>query len=247
MKQIFFLFLIMIGSSIFAAQETDFSMNGAVLQEKKDDVEVWKKSDGTLINVYKDRSEAVLPDKSRIIKYSGGRREVTSPSGEKIRIDDAKGEREYEGKSARKTVKFQGVTPFGDKITRIEKIIQKEPLVRMIYLPERSDELLYPEKSDEQFLWEIRDTFDRLYSNVRQKYINAAQGGAPYSGKPYEIQVSYCRYCKTGYCFGKEPSVTIEFIEDGAVKKAFSLGEIDLRDKEKMHLFVKTITGSVPE
>ena len=41
------------------------------------------------------------------------------------------------------------------------------------------------------------------------KYINDSQKKIYYSGKPYDIQVAFCRYCKTGYCFDKQKQVTL--------------------------------------
>jgi hypothetical protein len=230
------------GSAGFAVQETDFSMNGAVLKEKLNGSEVWNKPDGTVITVFTDRSEAVLPDKTKIVKYSGGRRDVTTPDGRTVRIDDSKGIREY---STGKKISLQGSTPFGDTIPRIEKVQSKDPLVRMIYLPGKSDEQLYIESGSEKCIWEIKDFFDELYSRVRQKFINAAGAGNPYSGKAFDIVVSYCRYCKTGYCYGRDAAVVVEIIENGDVKKSFTLKDIVLRDKKRMLEFVSTVSDSV--
>jgi hypothetical protein len=233
-------------STSFAAQVTDFSMSDAVLKEKKGDIGVWQKTDGTVITVYKDRSEAKLPDGSRIVKYPDGRREVFYSDGKIIMIDEAKGTREYKDSSKNVTVKFTGMTPFGDKIPRVEKIIQKEPLVRMIYLPERSDEMLDPGSSNEPMIWEIKLFFDELYDRVRQKYINAANDKKVYTGAPYDIQVSFCRYCSTGYCFEKQGGVTVEFVSDGKIMKSFFLDRMALRDKGKRGAFVLLLTEFAP-
>lgn len=236
--------ILIFGSVLVSAAETDFSMNGAVLKEKRNESEIWVKPDGTVINVYKDRSEAVLPDKTRIVKFPDGKRDVRTSNGQVIKIDEARGIREYTGKKE-KTVNFQGMTPFGEKIVRVEKLLSRDPMVRMIYIPDKSDEQLYIEKGSEKFIWEIRDFFDELYPRLRQKFINAVGAGSPYKGKPFDIVVSYCRYCKTGYCFGKEASVTVEIMENGTVKKVFTLEDSLLRDKKRMVEFAAAVSDSI--
>jgi hypothetical protein len=178
------------------------------------------------------------------VKFPGGRREVTAPDGRTIRIDDSQGIREY-NTGKKKKINLQGSTPFGDTISRVEKVLSKEPMVRMIYLPDKSDEQLYIESGSEKCVWEIKDFFDELYSRFRQKFINAAGEGTPYNGKAFDIVVSYCRYCKTGYCFGRKEAVTVEIIENGTVKKAFTLEDTLLRDKKRMFEFAGIVTDSV--
>jgi hypothetical protein len=243
MKRIFIILLIFSASALFAVQDTDFSMTGAVFKEKKNETEIWKKDDGTIITIFKDRSEAVYLNGSKIIKYNDGRREVFSSDGKKIIVDDSKGIREYSDANSQKTITFQGRTPFGEKILKVEKQILKEPRIKIIYIPEKSDELLYPEKTEEKVDWEIKTFFDGLYDSLRQKYINDAQNKKYYSGKPYDIQVSFCRYCKTGYCFDKQKKVTVEFLEEGIVIKSLNLESIMLRDKNKLKEFIKDIVS----
>jgi hypothetical protein len=245
MKKSFAILLILVSTSLFAVQVTDFSMSGAVLKEKKNGTEIWQKDDGTVITVFADRSEAVFSDGSKIIKFNDGRRDVFAADGKKITVDDAKGIREYSDAKSRKQIDFQGRTPFGEPIKKVEKQIIKDPCVRIVYLPERSDELLYPEKTEEKVDWEIKTLFDSLYDSVRQKYINDAQSKKKYTGKPYDIQVSFCRYCKTGYCFDKQKQVTVEFLEENNVVKTFYLESVMLRDKDKLKGFVKEIVTYV--
>jgi hypothetical protein len=241
MKYIFAILLLLFSCALFAVQDTDFTMNGAVLKEKKSNTEIWEKPDGTLITVYSDKTEAKLPDGSRIIKYSNGKREVFTKDGKTILIDEAKGIREYSNGKNKQSLDFTGMTPFGEKIQRVEKIIQKEPLIRMIYIPEKSDEILYPKKSEEKVEWEIKDFFDSLYDRVRQKYINDALQKNKYSGKPYDIEISYCRYCKTGYCFGKPRRLVIEIRENNAVIKTFDFDGVPLRKKANLQEYVKEV------
>jgi hypothetical protein len=231
----------------FAAHDTDFTMNSAVLQEKKEGIEIWKKPDGTVITVYGDRTEAKLPDGTRIVKFNDGRRESYSPDGTKVIVDEAKGVREYDRGGKRATIDFSGMTPFGEKISPVEKKILKEPMIRIVYLPEQSDELLYPGKTDEKIDWEIRDFFDSIYDQLRQKYINDAQKKKMYSGKPFDIRVSFCKYCKTGYCFGKEKAVTVEFLEEGKIIKRFVFESARLRNKDKLLEDVKTVVDFASE
>jgi hypothetical protein len=241
MKRLFILIVIFSAVSLLAVQETDFSMNGAVLKEKKNGTEIWKKNDGTVITVFTDRSEAIFPNRSKIIKYNDGRREVFSNDGKLIIVDDSKGVREYSNGSSSKRIDFQGRTPFGEQIKRVEKVIIKDPRIRIVYIPEKSDELVYPEKTDEKVDWEIKTLFDGLYDSLRQKHINDAQSKNKYEGKPYDIQVSFCRYCKTGYCFDKQNQVTVEFVEEGIVIKSFLLEGIMLRNKDRLKGFIKDI------
>jgi hypothetical protein len=243
MKRIFVLILIFLTVSLFAVQETDFSMNGAVLKEKKNGTETWKKDDGTVISVFADRSEATFLNGTKIIKYNDGRREVFANDGKLIIVDDSKGVREYSNGNSRKKIDFQGRTPFGEQIQKVEKQIMKDPRVRIIYIPEKSDELVYPEKTEEKVDWEIKTLFDGLYDSLRQKYINDAQNKKKYDGKPYDVQVSFCRYCKTGYCFDKQKQVTVEFIEEGTALKSFFLESQMLRNKERLKGFVKDIVA----
>jgi hypothetical protein len=240
-----YLFLISLIASIcgfvFAAVDTDFTMNSAVLQEKKNGVEIWKKPDGTIITVYADRSEAKNPDGSRIVKYSDGRRESYFVDGTKVNVDESKGVREYEKDGKKSKIDFTGMTPFGEKISPVEKIILKEPLVRILYLPEKSDEILYPEKFEEKVDWEIKEFFDTIFNNLRLKYGSEVQKKNPYKGNPYDILISYCRYCKTGYCYGKQKSVTVEFVEKGKSIKIFVFESINLRNKAKLQEYIKTV------
>ena len=230
---------------LYAAHETDFTMNGAVLKEKKPDAEVWIKADGTEIAVYADRSEAVLPDKTKIIKYKNGRREISAADGAKIIVDEARGIREYSDAAGAKKISFYGMTPFGEKIERVEKKIMKQPLYRLIYLPEKSDEVLYPGKFEEKVEIEIQVFFDALYDRIRQKYINDANDKKPMPVKPLDITVSYCRYCKTGYCFGRERKVTVEFVDNGTTVKTFELDGLLLREKDKQKEFITQIVDSL--
>ena len=228
-----------------AALDTDFSMNGAVLKEKKNDAEIWRKQDGTVITIYADRSEAALPDGSKIIKFNNGRREITSPDGSKIIVDEAKGVREYSSSAGDKKISFSGMTPFGEKIERVEKKIMKTPQYRLIYLPEKSDEMLYPGKSEENVVIDIQIFFDALYDRTRQKFINDANDKKSLPSKPLDIIVSYCRYCKTGYCFGKNRKVVVEFIENDTVVKTFEMDGLLLREKDKQKDFIKQIVESL--
>jgi hypothetical protein len=239
----FFLTIItlILSCAVFAVQDTDFTMNGAVLKEKKNNTEIWEKPDGTVITIFADKTEAQLPDGSRIIKYSNGRREVFTKDGKTIVVDEAKGIREYSNGKTKQALDFTGMTPFGEKIPRVEKIIQKDPLIRMVYVPEKSDEILYPEKSEEKIEWEIKDFFDGLYDAVRQKYINDAQQKNKYSGKPFDFEISYCRYCKTGYCFGKPKRLLVEIKENDAIIKMFDFDGSLLRKKEKQQENIKEI------
>ncbi|MGL4368050.1 MAG: hypothetical protein ACRCUT_00025, partial [Spirochaetota bacterium] len=175
MKKIIFSAVLLLSLPLYAVQDTDFSMSGAVLKEKRADAEIWTKEDGTVISIYAGRTEAVFPDKSRIIKYNDGRREVFSPKGEKITIDDAKGIREYKDAAGTKTIVFDGRTPFGERIDRVEKTVLKNPVaVRLIYLPERSDEILYPGLTEEKVDLEIQSFYDGLHDALRSRFINDA-------------------------------------------------------------------------
>jgi hypothetical protein len=232
---------ILLSFAVFAVQDTDFTMNGAVLKEKKNNTEIWEKPDGTVITVFSDKAEAILPDGSRIIKYSNGKREVFTKDGKTIIVDEVKGLREYSNGKNKQSMDFTGMTPFGEKIQRIEKVIQKDPRIRMIYIPEKSDEILYPEKSEEKVEWEIRDFYDGLYDTIRQKYINDAQQKNKYSGKPFDIEISYCRYCKTGYCFGKPKRLIVEIVENDIVIKTFDFDGVLLRKKIKVQEYVKEV------
>jgi len=243
MKRISIVLLIFSATALFAVQDTDFYMTGAVLKEKKNGIETWQKDDGTIITIFADRSEAVFSNGSKIIKYKDGRREVMSSDGTKIVVDDSKGIREYTDTNSSKKIDFQGRTPFGEQILKVEKQILKEPRISIIYIPEKSDEMLYPEKTEEKVDWEIKNFFDGTYNSLRQKYANDAQNKKNYRGKPYDIQVSFCRYCKTGYCFDKQKQVTVEFLEDGVVIKSLSLESIMLRDKNKLKEFIKNIVS----
>lgn len=248
MRYLFFISMIAsIAGFVFAAQDTDFTMNSAVLQEKNNGVEIWKKPDGTIITVYADRSEAKNPDGTRIVKYNDGRRESFSADGNKINVDEAKGIREYEKGGKKAKIDFSGMTPFGEKIPPVEKIILKEPSVKIRYLPEKSDEVLYLEKNEEKIDWEIKDFFDGIYTNVRQKYSLDIQKKNPYKGNPYNILISYCRYCKTGYCFGKNKAVTVEFTENENVIKTFVFESTKLRDKTKLQEYIKTVVDFASE
>jgi len=110
-----------------------------------------------------------------------------------------------------------------------------------MYIPEKSDEMLYPGRTEEKVDWEIKTLFDGVYDSVRQKYINAAQSKKGYTGNPYDIQISFCRYCKTGYCFDKKPQVTVEFLEQGIIIKSLTLESVMLRDKTRLKEFMKDI------
>jgi hypothetical protein len=180
-----------------------------------------------------------------VIKYKDGRREAISPDGVVVKVDDAKGIREYDSGQKKVVLDFKGKTPFGEPIKRVEKVLNKEPLVRMIYLPDRSDEIIYPEQSEEKVQSEVSVIFDGIYNKVRQKFINGVQDKKPYSGKPFDIQVSYCRYSKTGYCFGKERAVTVEILENNSVVKSFVLTGLDTVNKAKQNEFIGVIADSI--
>ena len=249
MKKLLICCILLAGAApVFAVQDTDFTMSDAVLKEKKADCEVWIRQDGVIITVYADRSEALFPDKSKIVKYKDGRREVFAPDGSKsVIVDEAKGERTYAGAS-KQTISFGSRTPFGEPIERVEKKVLKSPaLVRMIYIPEKSDELLYPAKTEEKVDMEISSFFDTLYDSLRQKYINDANEKKDLPSKPFDILVSYCRYCKTGYCFGKERKVVVEIAEGDKVVKTFAFDGLQLREKGLMKGFVKQVIESVSQ
>lgn len=240
--------LLAVSAPILAVQDTDFTMSDAVLKEKKADCEVWTRQDGTVITVYADRSEALFPDKSKIVKFKDGRREVFAADGSRsVIVDEAKGERIYAG-AAKQRITFGSRTPFGEPIERVEKKVIKSPaLVRIIYIPEKSDELLYPAKTEEKVDMEISSFFDTLYDSLRQKYINDANDKKDLPSKPFDIFVSYCRYCKTGYCFGKERKVIVEIAEGGKVMKTFAFDGLQLREKDLMKGFVRQVIESVSE
>ena len=246
MKKLLLCCILAISAPLFAVQVTDFSMSDAVLKEKKADCEIWTRPDGTIITVYADRSEALFPDKSKIVKYRDGRREVFAPDGTKtVVVDEAKGERVYVGTS-KQMISFGGRTPFGETIERVEKKVLKSPaLVRIIYIPEKSDEILYPAKTEEKVEMEISSFFDTLYDALRQKYINDANEKKDLPSRPFDILVSYCRYCKTGYCFGKERKVIVEIAEGDKVVKTFAFDGMQLREKGLMKGFVRQIIESV--
>lgn len=248
MKKLLLCCILAVSAPLFAVQVTDFSMSDAVLKEKKADCEIWTCPDGTVITVYADRSEALFPDKSKIVKYKDGRREVFAPDGTKtVVVDEAKGERIYAGTSKR-MISFEGRTPFGETIDRVEKKVLKSPaLVRIIYIPEKSDEILYPAKTGEKVEMEISSFFDTLYDALRQKYINDANEKKALPSRPFDILVSYCRYCKTGYCFGKERKVTVEIAEGDKVVKTFAFDGMQLREKGLMKGFVQQIVESVDQ
>ena len=245
MRKVLFCFVwFFLSMSAFAIQETDFSMEGASQQEKTADREIWLKPDGTVITVYSDRSEATFPDKSKIIKFNDGRRESIAPDGSKVSVDEAKGTRTYSGKT-NQSISFEGKTPFGERIERVEKKVLRDPvLVRMIYVPERSDEILYAAKTEEAVELEIQVFFDALYDAMRQKYIQAVNEKKPLPSSSFDLLISYCRYCKTGYCFGKERKVVVQFYENGSVVKTFEYDGILLRDKGKVKEFVARIVES---
>jgi hypothetical protein len=246
MKKLIICFLgLCISAPLVAVQITDFSMADAVLREKKAGVEIWSTSDGTVITVFGDRSEAVLPDKSRIVKYTNGRREVFAADGTKtVIVDEAKGERTYG--IAKKTITFEGRTPFGEVIEQVEKKVLKNPvLIRLIYLPAKSDEVLYVGQSEGKVEMEIQVFFDTLYDSLRQKYINDSNEKKALPDKPFDILVSYCRYCKTGYCFGKERMVVVEIAENGGTVKTFTSSGLELRNRDVVKSFVRQIVESV--
>ncbi|MGL4370878.1 MAG: hypothetical protein ACRCUT_14575, partial [Spirochaetota bacterium] len=108
-----------------------------------------------------------------------------------------------------------------------------------------SDEILYPGRTEEKVYLEIQSLFDGLNDALRSRFINDAAAKNPLPSKAFDIQVSYCRYCKTGYCFGKERKVVIEFVEGGAVVKTFELNGLLLRDKARQKDLIKRITGSI--
>jgi hypothetical protein len=236
---------LMFALQIWAVQVTDFSMADAVLKEKKNDTEIWTKKDGTIITVYNNRSEAVFRDGSKVIKYKDGRREAISPDGKVVKVDEAKGIREYDAGSSKIVLDFKGKTPFGEPIQSVEKIINKTPRVRIIYQPDRSDEIIYPEQSGEKVQSEISTIFDGIYDKLRQKFINGVQDKKQYSGQQFDIQLSYCRYSKTGYCFGKARAVTVEIIENNSVMKSFILNGLDTVNKSKQDDFIKLIVDSI--
>lgn len=245
MKKIFLFCLIFTSYAGFSAQVTDFSLEGAVQTGMAAGAAVWKNADGTIITVYADRMVAVFTDKSVITKWNDGRREVISPDGKKITVNDAQGTREYNSGTDTIVITFIGKTPFGEDIPRVEKKVMQTPLVRMIYIPEKSDEMLYPYESGEPVPWEIKDFFNGLYDLLRQKFINAANAGTPYTGDPFDLNISFCNYSKTGYCFGRETLCVVEVVRKGNIEKTFSIPKSDLRNKEERTKRIAEIAEAV--
>lgn len=215
---------------ILFASVTDFGFENTILKSNKNGVKIYEKNDGTIIKSYKSHDEAQFKDGTIIKKYKKGIREITYSDGRKIVINDAKGTRIYYSKNGKKRIiTMDSRTPYGDLIVPVKRGIQKNPVsVMLTYNPKKSDDVLEGE---------IKKIFNELYSQLRRNIIKKR-----FEGKsPLEVSVSFCRFCRTGYCYKKEQKVVVEFIINNKIKKKIRVKYLLLKDKKKRKEFlVKT-------
>jgi len=220
---------------VLAAYTIDYHSNDAVFVSKDNDRETFTKPDGTIIYKYSNREEAILPDKTRIIKFSGGKKLIFNPDGVKQTIDpDGSMTCEYpDGK--KKTFPMDGLTPYGMKIKGERRLINRETItVDIIYSAHKSDD--HCDKN-------IRRFFDELAGHVQQLVADAP---LPRNSLHWKIELSNCRFCKTGYCRreGRE-GVTLIFYRNFKEEKRTTYSRAALIDSSSYERLVIEVSKSI--
>lgn len=203
MKKLFYI-LILIVPVKAGAYSLDFNYLGARQVSKDKNKVTYTKPDGTVIYTFSDREEAVLSDKTRIIRYKDGSREIFTPDGIKINI-------QYDGtvvytypNGKTKKISMEGKTPYGLEIKGERRLVNRENItVDIVYSVNKSDDLM--DKNIKRF-------FRELVSQVQKKVAGARD---PEQRAHWKLEISNCHFCRTGYCRREgKPGVTIIFFRD---------------------------------
>ncbi len=215
MQKIILLIFLTFISFLSFASETDIDFKDSKLISKKNGKKVYKTRNGTIITRYKKYDEAKLKNGIIIKKYKNRTRTIIHPDGKKILIDNNKGTRTYIFKNGqKKEISMNARTPYGDQIEEVIKGIQKKPIAVIL----KYDSLL----SDELFDGDIKYIFNQLYSELRKRVIRKH-----YTGKErLKVTVSYCRFCRTGYCYERPQMVVIKFLKEEKFIKKFQVNPV---------------------
>jgi hypothetical protein len=182
--------LLFVISFLFASgYRLDIDYTGYKPDKKEGRAELYIAPDGSQIQKFPDRDEARYSDGTVIIKKKNGERDITAHDGTRILIK-ADGTAHYKYKNGREqTILMDGYTHYGVKIDEVKRRISiKEYAAAVIYMPLQSDEPL--EKYTMRFYNEF---VSQLQARLRE------HGEVlPYA---LRIEVSSCRFCRTGYCF----------------------------------------------
>ncbi len=178
--------LLIIACPLFA-YVLNFNYYGAKLVKRNNDREIYKKSDGTTIFKFKHKETAILRDKTKIVRYNDGRREIFAPDGVIIFFDyDGTVEYRYPDGTIKK-ISMDGRTPYGLEIKELKKTVRRGSFYA---------EIIYsPQYSDDNINRYIKKFFDEIERQIHIRvYRNRIEN------KKMKLVFSNCRFCKTGYC-----------------------------------------------
>ena len=227
---IYCIMAILIATPALFAGRLDFDYEGAVLERKNGEKDIYKKKDGTVINRYKDREVALLKDGTRIIRHSDGKREVFQPNGTKVFIEaDGTARFLYAG-GREEFISMDGKTPYGTEVKEEKKLITSG---------DSSVEILYSKEfSDDNLNTHSKNFFDEIALQTA-KWFKSHK--APDS--KIRVVISNCRFCLTGYCKRKNKQEWAIVIYHGEKKQgslSYSYDEV-LNKKEHEALAAKVV------
>lgn len=203
--------ILAIASSI-KAYIIDIDYSGFSLEKKENGVEIYKSRDGSVIKKYPDKEEAIYSDGTKIKREKDGSREITTPDGTKISIA-RDGSAKYKfSDGSEKSLSMDGYTHYGLKIDDVKKSISYEDYTaEIVYSGKLSDEIL-----DKNIL-----LFYNEFVYQMQTALTSKKSAPDYKMK---IEISNCRYCKTGYCArNNKKQFEIIYIKNDNIVKRISL------------------------
>ena len=222
-KRIFLSVLIscMLACSDAFSGDSDFDCEGAVFVTRSADKEVYRKPDGTVITKYGNREEAVLPNKTRIVRFADGRRIVYRPDGSEVHMQKDGSVKHVASDKTEKIVTMEGRTPYGMEIKEHRKVLRRRYfVVELLYSPDLSDDNM--DKYCTAFFNELASQIERWMYNHRVLR------------KKVRVAVSNCRFCRTGFCRRKNVREVAVIRFDGEKKnKKMSFSHDQIRDKKK--------------
>ncbi len=231
-KKIIMLFIILYQPFDLFSYELNFNYINAIPVEKSGGKETFKKPDGTFIFRYGDREEAFLRDKTRIVKYNNGKREIYASDGVKILIDYDNSAKYIYPDGKEKLISMDGKTPYGADIQDMKEVLRRtNSVVEIVYSSMLSDDTVTPQMG----------RFFRELVKLAQKRAANDNSGL----KNLKIVISNCRFSITGYCRRKNrKEILITSYRNEVRDREFSMEYDDLLKKDE---YIKLARNTIDE
>lgn len=179
--------ILLSGPDYIYSYTLNFDRSGSKLVKKDNGAEIYNSSDGAVIKVFPDREEALLADKTRIIKFKTGRREIIAPDGVKIFVSEDSSTRYLYPDGREEIFSMDGKTHYGLEIKEERRFMRRrQAVVELVYSKDQSDEVL--EGNYKKFFEEFAIQIQRFLDNKTPGRSNM------------KVVISNCRYAKTGFC-----------------------------------------------